>query len=47
MIDNTDRSPCEEAEMVRFERIWASLFVLAVTCSLFFSTVAFALNDPK
>jgi hypothetical protein len=33
--------------MTRLQRIWTTLFTLAVTCSLLFSTVAFALNDPK
>ena len=33
--------------MTRLQRTWATLFTLAVTCSLLFSTVAFALSDPK
>jgi hypothetical protein len=33
--------------MKRFEKTWIALFTLAVTCSLFFSSVAFAVNDPK
>jgi hypothetical protein len=33
--------------MTRNQRIWATLFTLAVTCSLLLSTVAFALDDPK
>jgi hypothetical protein len=33
--------------MTRLQRTWATLFTLAVTGSLLFSTVAFALNDPK
>jgi hypothetical protein len=39
--------PLEEVMMTRLQRTWTSLFILAVTCSLLFSTVAFALNDPK
>jgi hypothetical protein len=33
--------------MKRFEKTWIALFALAVTCSLLFSSVAFAVNDPK
>jgi hypothetical protein len=34
--------------MKRFmQRIWLTLFAFAVTCSLLFSSVAFAVNDPK
>jgi hypothetical protein len=33
--------------MSRMQKTWAMLFTLAVTCSLLFSSVAFALNDPK
>jgi hypothetical protein len=33
--------------MKRFEKTWITLFTLAVTCSLLFCTVAFAVNDPK
>jgi hypothetical protein len=33
--------------MTRLQKTWTTLFTLAVTCSLFFSTVAFALSDPK
>ena len=38
----------EEAKMKRLmQRAWLMLFALAVTCSLVFSSVAFAINDPK
>ena len=40
-------TPAEEANMVRFQRIYAVMFSLAVTGALLFSTVAFAVNDPK
>jgi hypothetical protein len=33
--------------MTRFQRTWVTLFTLAVTGSLLFSSVAFAINDPK
>jgi hypothetical protein len=33
--------------MTRSQTVWATLFTLAVTCSLVFSTAAFALSDPK
>jgi hypothetical protein len=33
--------------MTRLQKTWALLFTLAVTCSLLFSSVAFAINDPK
>jgi hypothetical protein len=33
--------------MTRFQRTWITFFTLAVTCSLLFSSVAFAINDPK
>jgi hypothetical protein len=37
-----------EAKMKRLmQRTWLMLFTLAVTCSLLFSSVAFAINDPK
>jgi hypothetical protein len=39
--------PLEEVTMTRSQTIWATLFTLAVTCSLLFTSVAFALNDPK
>jgi len=44
MIPN---DPAGEAKMTRYQRTWATLFTLAVTCSLLLSTVAFALDDPK
>jgi hypothetical protein len=37
----------EEASMSRYQRTWATLFTVAVTFSLLFSSVAFAINDPK
>jgi hypothetical protein len=36
-----------EAKMTRFQTAWATLFILMVSCSVLFSNVAFALNDPK
>jgi len=33
--------------MTHLQRTWATLFILAVTCTLLFQTVAFALSDPK
>jgi hypothetical protein len=33
--------------MTRLQKTWALLFTLSMTCSLLFSSVAFALNDPK
>jgi hypothetical protein len=33
--------------MSRVQRTWATLFTVAVACSLLFSSVAFAINDPK
>jgi len=33
--------------MTRFQTAWATLFILTVSCSVLFSNVAFALNDPK
>jgi hypothetical protein len=40
-------SGLQEANMSRFHRIWVTVFTAAVTCSLLFSSVAFAINDPK
>jgi hypothetical protein len=37
--------PLGEAKMSK--RIWVTAFLLAVSCSMLFSTLAYAVNDPK
>ena len=34
-------------QKVRLQKIWATLFTVTVVCSMLFSSVAFAINDPK
>jgi hypothetical protein len=46
-IDHVTALASRRLKMTRLQKIWATLFTLAVTCSLLFSSVAFALNDPK
>jgi hypothetical protein len=29
------------------KRIWTTVFVMAVSCSYLFCTLAYAINDPK
>lgn len=33
--------------MNRYQKIWTVLFTLSVTCAMLYSSVAFAINDPK
>jgi hypothetical protein len=40
-------SPAEEADVSRFQRLYAVMFTLTVTGALLMSTVVFAVNDPK